>query len=116
MTKSTPTIQHLRSLPWSERRDALVDVVVDQFRATLQMADDEDLPLDESYFDLGFTSLRITEIKQRLEDLLGCPVSTNLLFNTPTVDRLLAHLTEDGLAGLFRVDGPAPRVGLRANQ
>jgi acyl carrier protein len=101
MTQSTPTIEQLQSLPWSERRDALESLVVDQFRATLLMDDDEDLPLDESYFELGFTSLRITEIKQRLEDLLGCEISTTMLFNTPTIEQLLEHLVEDGLAALF---------------
>jgi len=101
MTQSTPTIEQLQSLPWSERRDALESVVVEQFRATLLMDDDEDLPLDESYFELGFTSLRITEIKQRLEDLLGCEISTNLLFNTPTIEQLLEHLVDDGLPELF---------------
>ncbi len=107
MTELTPTIQHLRSLPWSERRDELESVVLAEFRATLLMDDDEDLPLTESYFDLGFTSLRITEIKQRLEDLLACEISTNLLFNTPTVERLMEHLTGDALAGLFRDEEPA---------
>jgi hypothetical protein len=107
MTEPTSTIQHLQSLPWSERHDALESVVVGEFRATLLMGEDEDLPLGESYFDLGFTSLRITEIKERLDDLLGCAISTNLLFNSPTVDRLLAHLTGDILAELFRDDEPA---------
>jgi acyl carrier protein len=101
MTQATPTIEQLLELPWSERRDALEGVVLAQFRATLLMDEDEDLPLDESYFELGFTSLRITEIKQRLEDLLGCEISTTLLFNTPTIEQLLEHLVEDGLPELF---------------
>jgi acyl carrier protein len=104
MTQLTPTIEELQSLPWSERRDALEGVVMAQFRATLLMDDDEDLPLDESYFELGFTSLRISEIKQRLEDLLGCEISTTLLFNTPTIEQLLEHLVEDGLPELFAED------------
>jgi acyl carrier protein len=111
MTVPTPTIQQFQSLPWSERRDALESVVLAEFRATLLMDDDEDLPLDESFFDLGFTSLRVTEIKQRLEDLLGCAISTNVLFNSPTVDQLMEHLTGGALGALFGVDEPATASG-----
>jgi acyl carrier protein len=97
----TGTIERLRALPLAERGDALEDFVVGEFKATLLMTDDEELPLDESFFDLGFTSLRIAEIKQRLESEFGCPISTTVLFNSPTVERLLAHLTGAVLADLF---------------
>lgn len=101
MTQSTLTVEQLRELPRSERPEALETLVVAEFKATLLMADDEYLPLDESYFQLGFTSLRIAEIKQRLEGLLGCGISANVLFNRPTVERLLAHLTDEVLTDLF---------------
>jgi acyl carrier protein len=101
MTEPTPTIQVLLDLSPAERQDALEELVVTEFRATLLMADDEDLPLDESYFDLGFTSLRISEIKERLEAAFGRAISTTQLFNSPTVEQLLAHLTGDVLADLF---------------
>jgi acyl carrier protein len=60
--------------------------------------------MDESYFDLGFTSLRITEIKERLETAFGRPISTNLLFNSPTIEQLMDHLTGEVLAELFAED------------
>jgi hypothetical protein len=91
----TPAVRHLLELPLSERRDALEALVVAEYNATLLMTDDEDLPLTESYFELGFTSLRITEIKQNLEALLGCGISTTLLFNQPTVTHLMDHLTTE---------------------
>jgi acyl carrier protein len=94
-------IERLRALPLSERRTALEELVVTEFKATLLMTDDEELPLDGSYFDLGFTSLRITEIKDRLEDVLACGISANVLFNQPTVTQLLEHLTRDVLVDLF---------------
>lgn len=112
--KPTPTIEMLRACPRSERYDALEAVVTGEFKATLLMSDDEQLDLDESYFDAGFTSLRITEIKERLEALLGCDISTNVLFNSPTVERLLEHLTGEVLIGLFdraAFDGTRERIG-----
>jgi acyl carrier protein len=98
-------IERLCELPPAERRAGLEDLVVAEFRTTLMMADDEDLPFDMSYFELGFTSLGITEIKERLETQLGRSVSTNVLFNSPTMERLIAYLADEVLTDVF---GPMP--------
>jgi acyl carrier protein len=95
------TIERLQDLPLSERREELAELVVAEFRATLMMTDEEDLPFDMSYFELGFTSLRITEIKERLETQIGRRISTNVLFNSPTVERLIDYLADEVLADLF---------------
>jgi hypothetical protein len=94
-------IERLCELPLAERRAELEELVVAEFRATLMMTDDEDLPFDMSYFELGFTSLRITEVKERLETQLGRSVSTNVLFNSPTMERLIAYLVDEVLSDLF---------------
>ncbi|MFJ1795212.1 acyl carrier protein [Kitasatospora griseola] len=65
------------------------------------MAEDEDFPLSESFFDLGLTSLRVTEVKQRLEELLDCSISANVLFNSPTVELMLTYLMTEVLTDLF---------------
>jgi acyl carrier protein len=84
----------LSSLPRSDRRDALEDLVVAQFRDLLLITDDEELGLATSYFDLGLTSLRLTEIKQRLETALDIGIDATVLFNQPTIDDLVTHLTD----------------------
>lgn len=94
-------IERLYELPPAERRAELEDFVVAEFRTTLMMDDDEDFPFDMSYFELGFTSLGITEIKERLETQLGCSVSTNVLFNSPTMERLIDYLADDVLPEIF---------------
>jgi acyl carrier protein len=101
MMQNMLAIERLRELPLSERREGLEELVVAEFRTTLMMADDEDLPFDMSYFDLGFTSLRITEIKERLETQLGRVISTNVLFNSPTMECLISYLADEVLADLF---------------
>jgi hypothetical protein len=58
---------------------------------------------------MGFTSLRVTEVKQRLEDLLECSISSNVLFNNPTVDLLVAHLMTEVLTDLFDAGAPDAR-------
>lgn len=106
-----PAIEWLRELPLSERREGLEELVVTEFKTTLMMTDDEDLPFDISYFELGFTSLGITEIKERLETQLGRTVSTNVLFNSPTMERLITYLADEVLVDLFGAlpPGPGPR-------
>ncbi|KJK53007.1 hypothetical protein UK14_07530 [Streptomyces sp. NRRL F-4428] len=68
----------------------------------------ETVPLDQNYFDLGLTSLRATEIKQRLEAGLGVTIDTSVLFGSPTVDRLLDHLLTQPLDGRPAPDPAAP--------
>lgn len=101
-------VRQLLALPRSERRDALEALLVREFKSTLLMTDEDDLPLDTSYFDLGLTSLRVTEIKQRLEAQLGRAISANVLFNRPTVAQLTTHLTGDVLVELFDAAKAAP--------
>jgi acyl carrier protein len=84
----------LRELSFAERRDALEEILETEFKAALLMTDEDELPFDQSYFDLGLTSLAITDLKERFEELLGVEIDTNVLFNSPTVERLLDYLTE----------------------
>lgn len=100
-TGPTQTILHLRGLPLFERREALETLLTNEFKSTLLMTDVDELPLDASFFDMGLTSLRLSEIKQGLEARLGCGINANVLFNRPTVAQLMAHLTDDVLADLF---------------
>jgi acyl carrier protein len=97
----TETIEWLRELPGFERRDALEEILVAEFRAALMMTDDEPLSTSSSFFELGCTSLLLVEVKQRLETLLGHGISANAVFNRPTVERLLEHLTDDVLLEVF---------------
>src|SRR5438128_6343481 len=101
MAQSMLAIERLQKLPLSERREGLEELIVTEFKTTLMMADDEDLPFDMSYFELGFTSLRITEVKEQLETQLGRKISTNMLFNSPTMERLISYLVDEVLADLF---------------
>ncbi|MFG2043073.1 acyl carrier protein [Dactylosporangium sp. NPDC048998] len=100
-------IERLCELPPAERRAGLEDLVVAEFKSTLMMDEDEDLPFDASYFELGFTSLGITEIKERLETQFGRSVSTNVLFNSPTMERLIAYLADEVLTDVF---APVPQT------
>lgn len=101
MTAGIATLQQLRALPRSERKGALEALIVSEFKTGLLMTAQDELPGDQSYFELGLTSLGVMEIKQRLEAQLGCRIDTAVLFNHPTVNQLLAHLMTDALRELF---------------
>jgi acyl carrier protein len=83
---------HLLALPKAQRRAELTDLVAREFRRGLLMSDDEQLPLDENYFALGLTSLKAAEVKQSLEDALGCELETPVLFSSSTVRQIADHL------------------------
>lgn len=94
-------VEKLRELPRSERLDELTAVVLAEFRCVLLMTDEDLLPMDENYFSLGVTSLSLMEIKERLELRLGAPISAATLFNHPTIEQFIDHLTDDVLAEVF---------------
>ena len=76
-----------------------------RFRTWLLMTDADALPLDESYFALGLTSLGAVEIQERLESILGRRIDSSSLFNNPTIDHLLLHLRNEVLPEFFRSSG-----------
>jgi acyl carrier protein len=88
----TSVPEHLEALTRPERRFALEELIVGEFKEALSMDEQEDFPPDASFFELGCTSLKLLEIARRLESLLGQPISTNKLFNNPTVDQLVEHI------------------------
>lgn len=94
-------IEQLVETPLSERTALVQDLVVAEFKAWLLMDEKDMLPFDESYFELGLTSLGATEIKQGLEDVVGRPFDSASLFNNPTIDHLLNYLRTEVLAEFF---------------
>jgi acyl carrier protein len=102
---TTAAMRNLLAMPGPERRTGIEAMIAAEFRAALQVEPDEPLPMDTPYFDLGLTSLRLVETRKRLEDLLGIQISSNVLFNRPTLTQLTAYLAEEVL--------PADRSGAR---
>jgi acyl carrier protein len=102
----TPVLERLEALSRPERFEALELIVVTEFKAALLMTEDEELPLADSFFELGLTSLGLVDVKQRLETLLGCGIGSTVFFNSPTVEQLMDRLTTEILADLFEVGRP----------
>lgn len=100
MTMTTPLVEQLRALPRPERRSRVEELARAELRTALLMSEGEEVPLDQNYFDLGLTSLRVTEVKQRLEAQLGCAIDTAVLFAVPTLGRLVEYLQDEILPKL----------------
>ena len=114
MLTGGPAREELLALPAHERQDRLQEILVEQFQRALLMDAGEEFPPDESYFDLGLTSLGLSEVKERLEERLDCEISTTTLFNSPTVDQLMSYLMSEPLAELFsRTSTPDDAPALR---
>lgn len=110
MSARAPGFGQLSHLPHAEVVEHLQALVVDEIRTTLALGADDPVPPRASFVDeLSLSSLRLMEIKRRLEAQLGCEISANVLFNRPTVDDLVAYLV--ALLGLGGADPAAPRPG-----
>ncbi|GAB1694994.1 type I polyketide synthase [Krasilnikovia sp. M28-CT-15] len=88
---------------------ALREHVVDAVRDVLRLSG----PVDdhEGFFDMGFDSLTILELRTRLQAELGVRLPSTVAFTFPTVERLVARLRADlGLDDAVppRTASPAP--------
>ncbi|WP_440555345.1 acyl carrier protein [Streptomyces sp. SCPE 10] len=92
MSHDFPAVEELDHLPEHERRELIEDLVVAEFKSALFMTDREEFALDMGFFDLGLTSLRLSEVKLSLERKLGREISTATLFGHPTAGQLIDHL------------------------
>jgi acyl carrier protein len=112
MTTAAPWVELLTKAPLSDRRRLLEAQLVSAFRTWLHMTPSDAVPLDESYFALGLTSLGAVELQQHLEAQLGRRIESANLYNNPTVGHLSAYLRDDVLTDLFaQADRAAPASG-----
>ncbi|WP_369172897.1 SDR family NAD(P)-dependent oxidoreductase [Streptomyces sp. R28] len=83
-----------------ERQELLLDLVRRQVAVVLGHAGPEDIPADQAFRDLGFSSLTAVEVATRLGRALGTRVPPTLVFDHPTAEAVGVHL-----AGLWEARG-----------
>lgn len=119
----TTAWEQLARTPRAQRRAALEAFVSRELKQALLMTDQDDLPLDENYFELGLTSLRAVELRQRIEEQLRCELDTSVLFGLSTVRQVADHLASVVLPGTAvprrrepqDAPGPSPEVQRQVN-
>lgn len=82
-----------KDAPASERQARLLAYVRSQVAATLGLKAPEQLAPRQRLFEIGMDSLMAVELKNRLEAGLGVPLRSTLVFDYPTLEALVAHLT-----------------------
>jgi acyl transferase domain-containing protein/acyl carrier protein len=84
--------QHLRALPVTSRRTALLSHLRALTARVLGLESPAQVDTDRGLLEMGMDSLMAVELRELLEVDLGCPLSSTLAFDYPTVDTLVDHL------------------------
>ncbi|MGW3564204.1 acyl carrier protein [Streptomyces sp. NPDC000941] len=108
MTEPANAVDLLLSLPRARRRQTLADLVDAEVREVLLLPEGDEMGADVSFFDLGMTSLRLTELRQRLTRMLDRRIEIEALFEHPTSQGLTDHLADTVLSDVFPGTAPAP--------
>ncbi|MFF4716519.1 SDR family NAD(P)-dependent oxidoreductase [Streptomyces eurythermus] len=77
-----------------ERQEMLLDLVRRQVAAVLGHAGPEEVPADQAFKDLGFSSLTAVEVATRLGRAVGAKLPPALVFDHPTAEAVGGHLAE----------------------
>ncbi|WP_414514560.1 beta-ketoacyl synthase N-terminal-like domain-containing protein [Nostoc sp. PCC 9305] len=94
-TINTPQSTFLQSLltkPPRVRQEELVAHVRSLVAKVLGLKQPQSIGLQQGFFELGMDSLTATELKEQLQNSLGCSLSPTTLFDYPTVAALANYL------------------------
>ncbi|XXY49128.1 beta-ketoacyl synthase N-terminal-like domain-containing protein [Sorangium sp. So ce269] len=90
--RRTPVVERLDVASAVERRALLSELVPAELRKVLKLGEGSELDTRRPFRELGVTSLLATEVTSHLASALGRSFPATLLFNYPTIDRLIDHL------------------------
>ncbi|NEP57200.1 MAG: SDR family NAD(P)-dependent oxidoreductase [Symploca sp. SIO2G7] len=94
-------LQYFEAAVPSARRDLLVAHVSRLVVDILGLATSQEIDLRQGLFDLGMDSLTAIELRSRLQKSLGFSVSSNVVFNYPTIEELVNYLIKEKFEPYF---------------
>ncbi|WAL99215.1 type I polyketide synthase [Streptomyces sp. Je 1-369] len=101
--------RELAALPVRERTGRLLDVVREQVAGVLRYEPGQEVEPEKAFKDLGFDSLVVVELRNRLRAATGLRLPATLVYDYPTPRALAEHLLDrvlpDGGAGELPVAG-----------
>ncbi|NGO72155.1 phosphopantetheine-binding protein, partial [Streptomyces boncukensis] len=83
------------ALPPDEQHALLLDLVRTHAADVLGHTDSGAVPVDRGFLDIGFDSLTISELAERLADATGVYLTSPHVFDHPSPDELAAHLLDE---------------------
>ena len=84
----------LSALAAPERTEQLLVLVRDHVAAALGYASREQIDTTQAFRELGFDSLSVLELRNRLQAATGLTIPSTLVFDYPNPQRLATHLAE----------------------
>ena len=72
----------------------LLDHVRFQVAQVLGLNSSQQIHLQQGFFDLGMDSLTSLELKNRLQNSLGCSIASTVIFDYPTLEELVDYLAQ----------------------
>jgi acyl transferase domain-containing protein/acyl-CoA synthetase (AMP-forming)/AMP-acid ligase II len=89
--------QQLAQAAYRDRLSLLVRLLQQEFARVLGVSSPEEVEPTRGFFEMGFDSLMVVELKTRLERALGHSLSSTLGFNYPTIEILASYLLHNVL-------------------
>ncbi|MDZ8262102.1 polyketide synthase [Nostoc sp. ChiQUE01b] len=91
-TPQSTFLQSLVTKPVRVREEELVAHVRSLVAKVLGLKQPQSIGLQQGFFELGMDSLTATELKEQLQNSLGCSLSPTTLFDYPTVAALANYI------------------------
>ncbi|MBE9170244.1 type I polyketide synthase [Pleurocapsales cyanobacterium LEGE 06147] len=88
-------LQQLETAPTLDRPILLREHVRYQLAKVLGLNSPEQIDLQQGFSELGMDSLMAVELRNRLQNSLGCSIPSTLAFDYPTVEALVNYLAQE---------------------
>ncbi|GAA2456747.1 type I polyketide synthase [Streptomyces glaucus] len=102
-----PGAARLRALPPAERETAVLDLIAAQAAHVLGHPGPGEIRPGQRFLELGFTSLSLTDLRDRVNRACGVRLATDTLYEHPTPRALAAHVAAELADGPQTADGTA---------
>ncbi|MEO1682708.1 MAG: SDR family NAD(P)-dependent oxidoreductase [Cyanobacteria bacterium J06631_12] len=102
-------LEQLKKIPLADRRRHLIRHIQSEIADVLGYSSPDEIALDQPLADLGVDSLMAVELANQLEHTLGPTIPASFLFEHPTLEGLVAYLTEQMPSVMSAQDSPGSK-------
>ncbi|MEK0193767.1 acyltransferase domain-containing protein, partial [Microcoleus anatoxicus] len=97
-------VEQLKATEKEQRKALLIAHIQSLLSQVLGDKHDRTFSLSQEFFDLGMDSMTSLELRNRLQNLIGIPLSSTLFYKYPTAEALVHYLIQDVLATFVSFD------------
>jgi malonyl CoA-acyl carrier protein transacylase len=99
--QSVQLLERLTGLSPKKARQSLQKEVLQQVTSILGLRPSQTLAIKQGLFEVGLDSLMAIELRSRLQSLVGKPLSATLVFDYPSVEKMVEYLATEVLSLTF---------------